>query len=138
MILQIKNWNTNKLFSTGIFQTSFEHFDDSSQLTYLKKALKRHFSGKTHKQEKPKPESRAKTRPDLVDEKATAMRCANICYNIYKNARPYTDYPDQVALYCKAGIWMGDTNHSKRFLLILLKLWVSLCQTKLRLFWNKH
>ena len=60
-------------------------------------------------------ESRAKTRPDLVDEKAAAMRCANICYNINKNARPYTDYPDQVALYCKAGIWMGDTNHSKRF-----------------------
>ena len=60
-------------------------------------------------------ESRAKTRPDLVDEKAAAMRCANICYNIYKNARPYTDYPDQVALYCKAGIWMGDTNYSKHF-----------------------
>ena len=81
--------NTDKHFSTGIFQASFENFDDSRQLTCLKKTIKRHYCSKIHKQEIHKPESRAKTRPDLVDEKAAAMRCANICYNIYKNARPY-------------------------------------------------
>ena len=54
-------------------------------------------------------------RPDLVHEKPAAMRCANLCYNLYKHGRPYSDYPDQVALYCKAGIWMGDTNHSCYF-----------------------
>ena len=84
----------------------------------LKKTIKRHFSINHPSQSQLKSvddknyQSTSRNRPDLVDEKAAALRCANICYNIYKHGRPYTDYPDQVALYCKAGVWMGDTNYS--------------------------
>ena len=99
----------------GIFQIDQINDESSGTQSFrnLKKSIKRHFSV-SHSSHF-LIDSNLKDRPDLVNEKAAALRCANICYNIYKHGRPYTDYPDQVALYCKAGIWMGNTNHSRKF-----------------------
>ena len=43
------------------------------------------------------------------------MRCAGICHFLYRKGRPFTDYPEQVAMMVKGKIYMGDINHSKNF-----------------------
>ena len=43
------------------------------------------------------------------------MRCARVCYKVFKMGRPFTDYPELVALMVKSNVFMGDVNHSAEF-----------------------
>ena len=47
--------------------------------------------------------------------KEAALRCARICLLLYKKGRPFTDYPDLVAISIQGGTFMGNINHSKAF-----------------------
>ena len=47
--------------------------------------------------------------------KEAALRCARICILLYKKGRPFTDYPDLVAISIQGGTFMGNINHSKAF-----------------------
>ena len=48
-------------------------------------------------------------------KKEAALRCCRICHFIYINGRPYTDYPELVAINVKSNIYIRDTNHSTEF-----------------------
>ena len=54
-------------------------------------------------------------------EKEAAMRCARICYFLYKKGRPFSDYPDLVATIVQGSTFMGDINHSDKFPRAFLK-----------------
>ena len=52
---------------------------------------------------------------DLPNNDDAAMRCARICHHLYSLGRPFTDYPELLALHVKAGTYCGETNHSRDF-----------------------
>ena len=53
--------------------------------------------------------------PEAMNDREAALRCCRICYILDKKVCPFSDYPEQVALYVKGHVYMGDIYHSKRF-----------------------
>ena len=43
------------------------------------------------------------------------MICSRICHFFFQKGRPYTDYPEQVAMMVKGKVFMGNINHSTEF-----------------------
>ena len=54
-------------------------------------------------------------RDGVRDGTAATMRCARICYHLFKKGRPFLDFPELVAPIVAGGTFMGETNHSKEF-----------------------
>ena len=82
----------------------------------LKKSVKRHIESQTHKQKILELKQTTNTKgQEQKSEKEAGMRCARLCQELYKKGRPFTDYPEMVALMVKNDVFMGDTNHSKEF-----------------------
>ena len=84
----------------------------------IKISVKKHLNSHIHKEHVMKIEKKSrdlKGRDDLRNNKAAAMRCARICYGLYRKGRPFTDYPEIVATIVAGGTFMGEINHSKEF-----------------------
>jgi hypothetical protein len=78
--------------------------------------LRKHLETQAHKSKVvivENEENTLKKAHDARVEKEAAMRCARICYLLFKKGRPFTDYPDLVATIVQGGTFMGDVNHSK-------------------------
>ena len=84
----------------------------------LKQHVRKHIHSQSHKNEIENINQRnisSKKGPENRNNKEAALRCARICYKLFKLGRPYTDYPEMVAVFVKNSVFMGDTNHSKIF-----------------------
>ena len=84
----------------------------------LKKSVKKHLNTQIHKQEilqLKQANTTSKKGPEIRNNNEAAMRCARVCYKLFKMGRPFTDYPELVALMVKSNVFMGDVNHSKEF-----------------------
>ena len=84
----------------------------------VKIAIKKHLNGHMHNEHVSKIEQESRlnqNRDDVRDGKAAALRCARLCYELYRKGRPFTDYPETVAAVVAGGTFMGETNHSAEF-----------------------
>ena len=100
----------------------------------LKNIVKQHVGTYKHKEQIQNLKQRnvsSKKGPENRNNNEAAMRCARICHELYKMGRPYTDYPEMVALFVKNGVFMGDTNHSTEFPARFLKNVASVVRDKM-------
>ena len=65
------------------------------------------------------------------------MRCARLCYFLYKKGRPFTDYPELVATIVQGSTFMGDLNHSDKFPRAFLKSVASLVKQRIKKYLKK-
>lgn len=83
--------------------------------------LKSHMTGQTHKEsvnrlkEEEKRKYIDRTNASTNNDHDALMRCSKICHFFYQKGRPYTDYPEQVAMMVKGKVFMGNINHSTEF-----------------------
>ena len=61
-----------------------------------------------------------------------AIICARICLHLYQKGRPFTDYPELVALHVKAGVYSGEINHSYKFASKFLESVASVVRQKIK------
>jgi hypothetical protein len=118
-------YKKDKTKVTGII--NFDKSEDNSSdkmsrlFSNVKLAVKKHLETQTHKAKlidlKNVERDRFidKTKADTANEKEAAMRCVRILHFLYRKGRPFTDYPEQVALMVKGKVYMGNINHSKEF-----------------------
>ena len=91
-------------------------------LSNLKKKMKIHLESKLHNSKVNELENKDDTKNhDSKVEKEAAMRCARLCYFLYKKGRPFSDYPELVATIVQGSTFMGDINHSIQFPRAFLK-----------------
>ena len=85
----------------------------------LKGHIKKHFNSHTHKAHVLEIENSERVyqiqRDGARDGRAAAMRCARLCFLLFKKGRPFSDYPDLVATIVAEKTFMGETNHSIQF-----------------------
>ena len=69
----------------------------------LKNRVLQHVESQTHKEKELEKERihDTKKRPDAVNKEETAMRCARLSHELIKMGRPFSDYPELVALFVK-------------------------------------
>ena len=104
----------------------------------LKKSVKRHIESQTHKQKILELKQTTNTKgQEQKSEKEAGMRCARLCQVLYKKGRPFTDYPEMVALMVKNYVFMGDTNHSKEFPAKFISSVATVVRKKIREMLNK-
>ena len=84
-----------------------------------KSKIKAHFNTQMHKDHVNKIEDSVEDtkilRDGARDGKAATLRCARICFHLFKKGRPFSDYPELVAAIVAGGTFMGETNYSKEF-----------------------
>ena len=120
---KIEKFNGDEKLS-GLIRTNLveEPIDDNEMqprsFLNLKKNIKQHIGTQVHKAEVnnlTKRNTSGLKGPESRNNSEAAMRCARICYELYKMGRPYSDYPELVALFVKSNVFMGDINHSREF-----------------------
>ena len=93
----------------------------SRNFATLKGNLKSHMTGQTHKEsvnrlkEEEKRKYIDRNNASTNNDHDALMRCSRICHFLYQKGRPYTDYPEQVAMMVKGKVYMGNINHSTEF-----------------------
>ena len=100
----------------------------------LKNRVLQHVESQTHKEKELEKESihDTKKRPDAVNKEEAAMRCARLSHELIKMGRPFSDYPELVAIFVKNGLYMGDINHSTEFPANFLKSVASVVRSKIK------
>ena len=78
-----------------------------------------------------------KTSALICNEKDACMRCAGICHFLYRKGRPFTDYPEQVAMMVKGKIYMGDINHSENFAAEFLEHLAAECREEIKVMFDE-
>ena len=78
-----------------------------------------------------------KTSALICNEKDACMRCARICHFLYRKGRPFTDYPEQVAMMVKGKIYMGDINHSEHFAAEFLERLAAECREEIKVMFDE-
>ena len=74
-------------------------------LTETTKVVKAHFNTQMHKKQVNQIEERIDATKILRD--GATMRCARICYHLFKKGRPFSDFPELVAPIVAGGTFMG-------------------------------
>ena len=87
----------------------------SDEFRNLKKRVHTHINSQTHQQKILDLKETTKKDPERKNEKEGELRCARLALEIFKKGRPFTDYPEMVALMVKNDVFMGDINHSAEF-----------------------
>ena len=103
----------------------------------VKIAIKKHLNGHIHNEHVTKVEQQSRlnqNRDNVRDSKAAALRCARLCYELYRKGRPFTDYPETVAAVVAGGTFMGETNHSAEFAASFLTSVAAVVREKITLY----
>ena len=105
-------------------EEDFEGKKQSREFINLKKSLKRHLNIKKHINNVNKEEVKEKMQKKLVArEKKISLVLGDVAYFLLKQGRPYTDFPVHVNLLSRAGVDVGDLNHSFQF----VRHWSPMC-----------
>ena len=78
-----------------------------------------------------------KTSALICNEKDACMRCARIFHFLYRKGRPFTDYPEQVAMMVKGKIYMGDINQSKNLAAEFLEHLAAECREEIKVMFDE-
>ena len=87
----------------------------SVEFRNLKKRVHTHINSQTHQQKILDLKQTTKKDPERKNEKEAGLRCARLALELFKKGRPFTDYPEMVALMVKSDVFMGNINHSAEF-----------------------
>ena len=126
--------------TNGIDEPRDENDVQSRSFLNLKKKVTTHIATQIHKnniQNLKQQNFTNKKDPASRNNSDAGMRCARICYELFKMGRPYTDYPEMVALFVKGGVFMGDTNHSTEYPAHFLKSVADVVRAKIKEVLNK-
>jgi hypothetical protein len=96
----------------------------SRKFVNLKVSLKKHLTSKGHQEKMKESRVRAKQEENIMGrEKRICAVMGNISFYLLKNGRPNSDFTPLVNILSKAGVDVGDLNHSTEF----VANWASVC-----------
>jgi hypothetical protein len=116
---------------------STEHEDDFRGRTQpphfrdLKKVLKRHLTSEGHRIVIKQNSAQEKLdEKKFSREKKIGLVLGDVAFYILKNGRPYTDFSLLVGILARAGVDVGDLNHSSKF----VEQWGLFCAAEIQMF----